>query len=351
MSTTIDSRNEQMFSKLAPAELDRLCRFGEVRHYTPGEALFVTGSVAPGMYVLIKGSVRLTRRDPFGHSAPVVELGPGQFVAEVGQLSGQPAFVDVHAIDDVEALLISPANLRALMSEEPELGERIMHALILRRVALIEAGAGGPVLIGPKNSPDVIRLQGFLARNAYPHQLLDPTQDEDAAKLVQQYAPNPQELPLAVCPKGTILKNPSEAELARALGMVPIDERDQIYDVAVVGAGPAGLSTAVYAASEGLSVIVFGARAFGGQGAASARRGRPRGPRGPVDRSLCRIRRPLGHRVRCPRLRWTGRSERPDRELSRFPSRHFRPGAHRPRLCPGAEIRRQGGDTHRSGTP
>jgi thioredoxin reductase (NADPH) len=221
--------------------------------------------------VLIKGSVRVTRRDPLGHSAPIVEQRSGEFVAEVGQLSGQPAFVDVHAIDDVEALLISSENLRALMIEEPELGERIMHALILRRVALIEAGAGGPVLIGPENSPDVIRLQGFLARNAYPHQLLDPTQDEDAAKLVQQYAPNPQELPLAVCPKGTILKNPSEAELARALGMVPIDERDQIYDVAVVGAGPAGLSTAVYAASEGLSVIVFDARAFGGQAGASAR--------------------------------------------------------------------------------
>src|ERR1700732_53776 len=269
--STIDNRNEQMFPKLTPNEIDRLHRFGEVRHYAPGEALFVTGSVAPGMYVLIKGSVRLTRRDPFGHSAPIVEKGPGQFVAEVGQLSGQPAFVDVHAIDDVEALLIPPQNLRALMIEEPELGERIMQALILRRVVLIEAGAGGPVLIGPESSPDVIRLQGFLARNAYPHQLLDPEKDEDAARLVQQYVPNPSDLPLAVCPKGAILKNPSEAELARALGMVPIDERDQTYDVAVVGAGPAGLSTVVYAASEGLSVIVLDARAFGGQAGASAR--------------------------------------------------------------------------------
>jgi thioredoxin reductase (NADPH) len=271
MSTMIDSRNEQMFPKLPPAEIDRLRRFGEVRHYAPGEALFVTGNVAPGMHVLINGSVRVVRRDPLGHSAPIVEQGPGEFVAEVGQLSGQPAFVDVHAIDNVEALLIPPQNLRALMIEEPELGERIMHALILRRVALIEAGAGGPVLIGPESSPDVIRLQGFLARNAYPHQLLDPTQDEEAAKLVEQYAPNPQDVPLAVCPKGTILKNPSEADLARALGMVPIDEQDQTYDVAVVGAGPAGLSTAVYAASEGLSVIVFDARAFGGQAGASAR--------------------------------------------------------------------------------
>src|ERR1700737_3990955 len=269
--STVDTHREHMFPKLAPHEIDRLCRFGEVRHYTPGEALFVTGNVAPGMYVLIKGSVRVVRRDPLGHSAPVVEQGPGQFVAEVGQLSGQPAFVDVHAIDDIEALLIPPQNLRALMIEEPELGERIMQALILRRVVLIEAGAGGPVLIGPESSPDVIRLQGFLARNAYPHQLLDPEKDEDAAKLVQQYAPNPTDLPLAVCPKGTILKNPSEAELGRALGMVPVDERDQTYDVAVVGAGPAGLSTAVYAASEGLSVIVLDARAFGGQAGASAR--------------------------------------------------------------------------------
>src|SRR3977135_1660304 len=267
----IDSRNEQMFPKLTPNEIDRLHRFGEGRHYAPGEALFVTGSVAPGMYVLIKGSVRVTRRDPFGHSAPIVEQRPGDFVAEVGQLSGQPAFVDVHAIDDVEALLIPPENLRALMIEEPELGERIMRALILRRIALIEAGAGGPFLIAPESSPDVVRLQGFLARNAYPHQLLDPAKDDDAARLVQQYAPAPADLPLAVCPKGTVLKNPSEAELARALGMVPIDETDQTYDVAIVGAGPAGLSTAVYAASEGLSVIVLDARAFRGQAGASPR--------------------------------------------------------------------------------
>src|SRR3984893_13347551 len=269
--STIDSRREQMFPKLTPQEIGRLRRFGENRHYAPGEALFVTGNVAPGMYVLIKGSVRVTRRDPLGHRAPIVEQGPGEFVAEVGQLSGQPAFVDVHAIDTVDALLIPPQNLRALMIEEAELGERIIRALILRRITLIEAGAGGPILIGPASSPDVIRLQGFLARNAYPHQLLDPEKDEDAAKLVQQYAPAPSDLPLAVCPKGTILKNPSEAELARTLGMVPLDERDQTYDVAIVGAGPTGLSTAVYAASEGLSGIVLDARAFGGQAGASAR--------------------------------------------------------------------------------
>jgi thioredoxin reductase (NADPH) len=269
--STIDTRREQMFPKLDPREIDRLRRFGLVRRYAADEALFVTGEAAPGMFVLIKGSVRVTRRDPLGHSAPILEQGPGEFVAEIGQLSGQPALVDVHAIDHVEALLISPEKLRALMIEEPEIGERVMRALILRRVALIEASAGGPVLIGPESHPDVVRLQGFLARNAYPHQLLDPTRDRNAAELVKQYAPNPSDLPLAVCPKGMVLKNPSETELARALGMVPIDERDHTYDVAIVGAGPAGLSTAVYAASEGLSVIVFDGHAFGGQAGASAR--------------------------------------------------------------------------------
>jgi thioredoxin reductase (NADPH) len=267
----IDPFDEQMFPKLGPREIDRLRRFGEVRRYSPGEPLFVTGEVAPGMFVLVSGSVKVTRRDPLGRLAPIVVQGSGEFVAEVGQLSGRPALVDVHSAEDTEVLLIPPEHLRALMIAEPELGDRIMRALILRRVALIEAGAGGPVLIGPDASPDMVRLQGFLARNSYPHQVLDPANDPDAATLVERYAPDPKDLPLAVCPNGSILKNPSEAELARALGMVPEDSPDRTYDVAIVGAGPAGLSTAVYAASEGLSVVVFDAIAFGGQAGASAR--------------------------------------------------------------------------------
>jgi thioredoxin reductase (NADPH) len=260
-----------MFPKLRPAEIDRLGRFGEVRAYGKEEPLFVAGETAPGMFVLKAGRVKVTRCDPLGHTAPIVEQGPGDFVAEVGQLAGRPALVDVHSIEDVEALLIPPENLRTVMIVEPELGDRIMRALILRRVLLIEAGAGGPVLIGPEDAPDVVRLQGFLTRNAYPYQVFDSTKDDDAAELVQRYAPDPKDLPLAICPKGAILKNPSEAQLARALGMVRIDQQGRTYDVAIVGAGPAGLATAVYAASEGLSVVVFDARVFGGQAGASAR--------------------------------------------------------------------------------
>jgi thioredoxin reductase (NADPH) len=267
----VDPRDEKMFPKFSPVEIDRLRRFGHQRHYDKGQPLFVTGEIAPGMFVLKSGRVQATRRDPLGHLAPIVEETAGDFVAEVEQLSGRPALVDVQAVEDVEAVLIPAENLRSVMIAEPELGDRIMRALILRRTALIELGAGGPVLIGPEDAPDVVRLQGFLTRNAYPYQVLDPARDRDAADLVDKYAPDSSDLPLAVCPKGTILKNPSEAELARALGMVRRDAQDRTYDVAIVGAGPAGLATAVYAASEGLSIVVFDAEAFGGQAGASAR--------------------------------------------------------------------------------
>jgi thioredoxin reductase (NADPH) len=267
-----DPRDREMFPKLSPDEINRLRCYGEVRLYRKDEPLFVTGEVAPGMFILVSGRVRVTRRDPLGHLAPIVGQETGDIVAEVGQLSGRPALVDVHADTEVEALLIPPENLRAVLIAQAELGDRIVRALILRRVALIETGTGGPVLIGPEIHPDVIRLMGFLARNAYPAQVLDPATDQDAAELIAKYAPHEADVPLAVCPKGTILKNPSEAKLARALGMVPIDAaEDRPYDVAIVGAGPAGLATAVYAASEGLSVVVFDACAFGGQAGASAR--------------------------------------------------------------------------------
>src|SRR3984957_16319002 len=157
------------------------------------------------------------------------------------------------------------------MGAEADLGERVMRALILRRVNLIRGGAGGPVLIGPANSAGVIRLQGFLSRNSYPHHVLCSYADPDAAEVIARYSPLPADLPLVVVPDGTVLRNPSESALARAIGMVRAVSKDIVYDVAVVGSGPAGLATAVYAASEGLTVAVCDTRSFGGQAGASAR--------------------------------------------------------------------------------
>ena len=264
-------RFEQTFPTLTPQEIARMRRFGETRNYKHGERLFETGKPGPGMFVVLSGHVAITQRDGFGHVTPIIEQGPGQFLAEIGQLSGRVALVDGHAEGDVETLLISPERLRALLVAEADLGERIMRALILRRVSLIRGGAGGPVLIGPSDSAGVVRLQGFLTRNGYPHHLLDPVADSDAAELIARYSPSRADWPLVVAPDGTVLRNPSESELARAVGMIRDLPKDKVYDVAVVGSGPAGLSTAVYAASEGLAVAVCDTRAFGGQAGASAR--------------------------------------------------------------------------------
>jgi thioredoxin reductase (NADPH) len=264
-------RHEQTFPTLTPQEIDRMRRFGEVVSFKDGEALFETGRPGPGMFVVLSGDIAITQRDGLGHVTPVIDQGPGQFLAEIGQLSGRVALVDGHAEGDVETLLIPPDKLRALLVAEADLGERIMRALILRRVSLIQGGVGGPVLIGPASLGDMARLQSFLARNGQPHHLLDPATDKDAADLVARYSASRADLPLVVCPDGTVLRNPTETAMAMAIGMIGHHGPEKLYDVAVVGSGPAGLATAVYAASEGLSVAVFDSRAFGGQAGASAR--------------------------------------------------------------------------------
>jgi thioredoxin reductase (NADPH) len=267
----IDARSDQMFPTLEPAEIDRLRRFGKLRSYVAGEALAKVGEVGHGMTVILAGEVAITQRDELGRTHPVVTHGRGAFMGELAQLSGRPSLVEAYAQGPVDALVIPPERLRALLVAEAELGERIMRALILRRVGLIETKASGPVIVGHPDQGDVLRLENFLTRNGQPHQQLDPDTDPDAKALLERFHVDPGQLPIVLCPGGQLLRNPSEAQLGRCLGLVgPIDP-DRVYDVAIVGAGPAGLAAAVYAASEGLSVLVLDCRAFGGQAGASAR--------------------------------------------------------------------------------
>jgi thioredoxin reductase (NADPH) len=179
--------------------------------------------------------------------------------------------VEATALEPVEALIIPPEKLRAVLVAEAELGERIMRALILRRMGLLEQGTGGPVIVGPTGHGDVLRLGAFLSRNGHPYRSLDAETDPEAQALIERFGVDPGRLPIILCPDGRLLRNPSEDELARCLGLVGALDPDRVYDVAVVGAGPAGLATAVYAASEGLSVLVLDCRTFGGQAGASAR--------------------------------------------------------------------------------
>ena len=200
----------------------------------------------------------------------IVSHGPGEFIGELAQMAGRPALVDATATEPVQALVMQPNRLRSLFVAEADLGERIMRALILRRVGLLETQAG-PIIVGHADNGDVLRLQVFLRRNGHPHRLLDPATDAEAKALIERFHVDPGQLPIVLCQSGQLLRNPSEDELARCIGLVgPIDP-SRVFDVAVIGAGPAGLATAVYAASEGLSVLVLDCRAFGGQAGASAR--------------------------------------------------------------------------------
>jgi thioredoxin reductase (NADPH) len=267
----IEARREQRFPVLEPDEIERLAQFGERRSYAAGDRMVATGEIAPGTFVILRGRVDVTQRGPHGQSELIVTHGPGSFQGELAQLSDRPSLVDAIATEAAEAIVIPPRRLRDLMVEEAELGERIMRALILRRVGLLEIGAGGPIIVGSPDNGDVLRLEGFLTRNGHPHQRFDPKADPCAQTLIERFHIDARELPIVLCPDGRLLRNPSEVELARCIGLVrPIDP-DKIYDVVIVGAGPAGLAAAVYAGSEGLSALVLDCRAFGGQAGASAR--------------------------------------------------------------------------------
>jgi thioredoxin reductase (NADPH) len=267
----VETRRDQMYPTLAASEIERVRRFGTTRAFAPDEALAKVGVGGVGLAVILSGMVEVSRRDSAGECVPLVTLESGAFLGELAQLAGRPALVDAVAHGAVEALLIPPDQLRALLIAEAELGERIMRALILRRVRLLESGAGGPIIVGRADNGDVLRLQGFLRRNGHPHLQLDPEVDADAETLIERFHVDPGQLPIVLCPSGQLLRNPGEAELARCIGLLrPIDP-DRLYDVAIVGAGPAGLAAAVYAGSEGLSALVLDCRAFGGQAGASAR--------------------------------------------------------------------------------
>src|SRR5713101_3321459 len=267
----IESRRDQIFPVLETAEIERMRRFGRLRSFRAGEVLARAGQVADGLTVILAGKVEISRHDKLADHEPMAIHGPGQFMGELAQLAGRPALIDARASESGEALIIPPDQLRALLIAEAELGERIMRALILRRVGLLETGAGGPVIVGRAENGDVLRLEGFLRRNGHPHQRLNPETDAEAKALIDRFHVDAGQLPIVLCPDGQLLRNPSEVELARCIGLVgPIDP-NRVYDVAIVGAGPAGLATAVYAGSEGLSVLVLDCRAFGGQAGASAR--------------------------------------------------------------------------------
>ena len=274
MRSLIKTRGYQLFPVLDGTQVDTAKRFASApeRKFAPGEIVYNAGERDVPTWLVLKGSMAVVRRDGLNHETAITNLGPGQFSGEVNQLAGAATLASVSAgPEGCTALPFDATHVRALMIGSAEIGEIMMRAFILRRVGLIEEGGVGAVLVGTPGTPELVRLQGFLGRNGYPYAVLDSSTDAEARALLERTGVLSEELPLLVCPGGSLLKRPTDAEAGACLGITPRLDADRVYDVAIVGAGPAGLAAAVYAGSEGLSVLVLDQRAFGGQAGASAR--------------------------------------------------------------------------------
>src|SRR5215472_7065197 len=272
--SVIKTRGHQLFPVLDGTQIDTAKRFasGPEREFAPGEIVYNAGERGVPTWLVLKGSMAVVRRDGLNHETAITNLGPGQFSGEVSQLAGAATLASASAgPEGCTALPFDATHVRALMIGSAEIGEIMMRAFILRRVFLIEEGGVGAVLVGRPGTPELVRLQGFLGRNGYPYTVLDSSTDAEARALLERTGTLPGDLPILVCPSGSLLKRPTDAEAGACLGITPRLDAEKVYDVDVVGAGPAGLAAAVYAGSEGLSVLVLDQRAFGGQAGASAR--------------------------------------------------------------------------------
>jgi thioredoxin reductase (NADPH) len=272
--SVIKTRGHQLFPVLDAVQIDTAKRFasGPSREFAPGEMVYDVAERGVPVWLVLRGSIDVVRRDGLNHEAAITSLGPGQFSGEVSQLAGAATLASGRAgPEGCTALPFDGAHVRALIVGSAEVGEIMMRAFILRRVGLIEEGGVGSVLVGTPGTPELVRLEGFLGRNGYPYTVLDASDDAEGRAIVERSGVLPEELPLMVCPNGTVLRRPTDAEAGIILGITPELDPNTIFDVAVVGAGPAGLAAAVYGASEGLSVLVLDQRAFGGQAGASAR--------------------------------------------------------------------------------
>ena len=269
----IETRHDQMFPTLDAGQVETAKRFasGPIRHFEPGEIVFDIGQRNAPAWLVLRGAIDVTRRNALGTETPITTHHAGQFSGEVSQLAGREALArGLAGPEGCCALPFDASHVRALMIGSAEIGEIMMRAYILRRVGLIQDGNAGSVLVGRPGDSDLNRLENFLRRNGYPYTVLS-ADDEEGRTVMDRFGVLPEELPIMLCPNGTLLKRPTDAEAGICLGLTPDLDPAKIYDIAVVGAGPAGLATAVYAGSEGLSVIVLDQKSFGGQAGASAR--------------------------------------------------------------------------------
>ena len=263
-------RREQMFPVLTEAQLQRIAHYGTRRAVRDGEILFRQGDEGVHFYVIVTGELDVVRPEGDGE-ALIVRHQSGNFTGETAMLSGRRALATGRFRGDGEVVDIPPSALRNLVVTDAELSELLMRAFILRRVALISNHLGDAVVLGSRHCARTLGIREFLERNGHPYLYLDVEQDEGARALVERFQIGPHDIPVLICRGTKVLRAPSNAEVADCLGFNAGISTDAVRDVVVVGAGPAGLSAAVYAASEGLDVLVLETNAPGGQAGSSSK--------------------------------------------------------------------------------
>jgi thioredoxin reductase (NADPH) len=257
------------FPRLSDAQIAALDAQGRRRSTRPGDVLFAEGDRECDFFVVLAGKAASVE----GHGTPeervIAVHGPGRFLGELSLLTGEGAYYSAVALDAGEVLAVPVARLRELVARDPAFGDLVLRAYLLRRSILIGLGAGLRI-VGSKYSPDTRRVRDFAARNRLPYRWLDLEADPSAEALLAEFGVTPQDTPVVIV-HGRLLRNPSNAELAAAIGLPAPSEPQASCDLLVIGSGPAGLSAAVYGASEGMRVIVLDATAAGGQAGTSSR--------------------------------------------------------------------------------
>jgi thioredoxin reductase (NADPH) len=264
------SRLDHLFPTLTPAQVARVSAHGSPRPVQLGEVLFEAGNQVVPFFIVTAGRIE-TVRPQGASSTPITVLGPGQFTGEANMLSGRRSLVRVQALESGEVAELTRAQLLSLVQTDAELGEILMRAFILRRVELIARGLGDIVVVGSNHSPGTLRIKEFLTRNGHPYTYIDLDRDVDAQDLLDRFHVAVPDVPVLICRGEIVLRNPTNQEIAGCLGFNDAIDQTQVRDVVVVGAGPSGLAAAVYAAFEGLDVLVVESNSPGGQAGSRSR--------------------------------------------------------------------------------